>query len=78
MALGATAAKALIGPAFRVTQHRGELIESDLAPIVAATIHPSAIVRDRDDQSRRHARRAFAEDLRLVARAVADRGAGAA
>ena len=53
VALGATAAKALVGPAFRVTQHRGELIESDLAPIVAATIHPSAIVRDRDDESRR-------------------------
>jgi uracil-DNA glycosylase family protein len=71
--LGATAAKALIGAAFRVTQHRGELIESDLAPIVVATIDPSAIVRDRDDESRRDARRAFADDLRLVARAVADR-----
>jgi len=69
--LGATAAKALLGGAFRVTQHRGELIESDLAPIVAATIHPSAIVRDRDDESRRQARSAFAGDLRLVARAVA-------
>jgi uracil-DNA glycosylase len=71
--LGATAAKALIGGAFRVTQHRGELIESDLAPIVTATIHPSAIVRERDDESRRQARRAFADDLRVVARAVADR-----
>jgi uracil-DNA glycosylase len=74
VALGATAAKALLGGTFRVTQHRGELLESDLAPIVAATIHPSAIVRDRDDESRRRERLAFAEDLRVVARAVADRG----
>ncbi|HZH25075.1 MAG TPA: UdgX family uracil-DNA binding protein [Solirubrobacteraceae bacterium] len=71
VALGATAAKALLGSAFRVTQHRGELIESDLAPIVAATIHPSAIVRDREDESRRRERQAFADDLRGVARAVA-------
>jgi uracil-DNA glycosylase len=74
VALGATAAKALLGGTFRVTQHRGELLESDLAPIVAATVHPSAIVRDRDDESRRRERLAFAEDLRVVARAVADRG----
>jgi uracil-DNA glycosylase len=78
VALGATAAKALLGGTFRVTQHRGELLESDLAPIVAATIHPSAIVRDRDDESRRRERLAFAGDLRVVARAVADRGGGAA
>ena len=50
--LGATAAKALLGPGFRLTQHRGELLDSELAPVVAATIHPSAIVRDRDEQSR--------------------------
>src|SRR5215208_5818484 len=50
--LGATAAKALFGPQFRLTQHRGELIETELAPVVAATIHPSAIVRDRDEASR--------------------------
>ena len=73
VALGATAAKALLGSAFRVTQHRGELIESDLAPIVAATIHPSAIVRDREDESRRRERQAFADDLSGVARAVAAR-----
>jgi uracil-DNA glycosylase len=78
VALGATAAKALLGGTFRVTQHRGELLESDLAPVVAATIHPSAIVRDRDDESRRRERLAFAEDLRVVARAVAQRGEGAA
>jgi DNA polymerase len=73
VALGATAAKALLGSGFRVTQHRGELLESELAPVVAATIHPSAIVRDRDDDSRRRERQALADDLRGVAQAVAAR-----
>jgi uracil-DNA glycosylase len=68
--LGATAAKAMLGSSFRVTQHRGELLESELAPIVAATIHPSAILRQRDDASRQAERVAFAEDLRVVAQAL--------
>jgi uracil-DNA glycosylase len=68
--LGATAAKALLGSSFRVTQHRGELLESGLAPVVAATIHPSAILRQRDDPSRQAERMAFAEDLRVVAQAL--------
>ena len=45
--LGATAAQALLGRAFRVTQQRGEWVESPLAPRVMATIHPSAILRAR-------------------------------
>jgi uracil-DNA glycosylase family protein len=69
--LGATAAKALLGPSFRLTHHRGELLESELAPVVAATIHPSAIVRDRDEASRNAERLALASDLRTVAEAVA-------
>ncbi len=68
--LGATAAKALLGSSFRVTQHRGELLDCDLAPSVAATVHPSSILRQRDDESRYAERAAFAEDLRVVARAV--------
>jgi uracil-DNA glycosylase len=68
--LGATAAKAMLGSSFRVTQHRGELLDSELAPIVAATIHPSAILRQRDDASRQAERMAFAEDLRVVAQAL--------
>ena len=70
IASGATAAKALLGSSFRLTQHRGELLASELAPVVAATIHPSAIVRDRDEASRRRERAALAEELRLVADAV--------
>jgi uracil-DNA glycosylase family protein len=69
--LGATAAKALLGPGFRLTQHRGERLESDLAPIVAATIHPSAILRSRDEAARQAERAAFADDLRTVAAALA-------
>src|SRR3954452_14681881 len=68
--LGATAAKALLGSGFRLTQHRGELLEADVAPVVAATIHPSAIVRDRDEASRARERAALASDLRMVADAV--------
>jgi uracil-DNA glycosylase len=69
--LGATAAKALMGSAFRLTQHRGELLDSELAPIVTATVHPSSILRQQDDESRYAEREAFAEDLRVVAQALA-------
>ena len=69
--LGATAAKSLLGSSFRVTQHRGELLDSELAPIVTATIHPSAILRSRDDAERAAEREAFVEDLRVVVRALA-------
>jgi uracil-DNA glycosylase len=69
--LGATAAKALLGSSFRVTQHRGELLDCDLAPLVTATIHPSAILRGPDEASLAEEREAFAEDLRMVAKALA-------
>src|SRR4051795_4134452 len=68
--LGATAAKAILGSSFRVTKQRGELLESDLAPIVSATIHPSAILRAPDDAARESERRSFAADLANVARAL--------
>jgi uracil-DNA glycosylase family protein len=69
--LGATAAKALLGSSFRLTQHRGELLDSELARIVTATIHPSAILRAPDDDARIEQRESFADDLRVVARALA-------
>jgi uracil-DNA glycosylase family protein len=68
--LGATAAKAVMGSSFRLTKHRGDLLDSELAPIVTATIHPSAILRQQDDASRSKEREAFAEDLRVVAKAL--------
>src|SRR5215211_9282164 len=69
--LGATAAKALLGSSFRLTKHRGEAIDSELAPIVSATIHPSAILRGPDEASRAEEREAFAGDLHVVAEALA-------
>jgi len=68
--LGATAAKALLGSSFRVTRQRGELLESDLARIVSATIHPSAILRAPDERARAAEREAFAADLSVVAEAL--------
>jgi DNA polymerase len=65
--LGATAAQALLGKSFKVSRQRGELVESTLAPIVTATVHPSAILRAPDDEARREERRRFTEDLRRVA-----------
>jgi uracil-DNA glycosylase family protein len=65
--LGATAAQALLGRDFRVTKQRGEWVESELAEYVTATIHPSAILRQRDDESRRTEMDAFVRDLQKVA-----------
>jgi uracil-DNA glycosylase len=65
--LGATAAQSLLGKQFRVTKQSGEWVESDLAELVTATIHPSAILRQRDADSRRAEQARFVDDLRLVA-----------
>ncbi len=64
--LGATAAQALLGRQFRVSRQRGELVESDLAPVVLATVHPSAILRA-EDEDREAALAAFVSDLKTVA-----------
>jgi uracil-DNA glycosylase family protein len=70
--LGATAAKALLGSNFRVSQQRGQFVESDLAPHVTATGHPSAVLRMRDVQARARAMRQLVEDLTKVARMLND------
>jgi DNA polymerase len=67
VALGATAAQALLGRSFRVTKQRGVPLESDLAPNVLATVHPSSILRAPDEAARREAYAAFVADLRVVA-----------
>ena len=64
--LGATAAQALLGRDFRVSRQRGELVDSPLARYVLATVHPSSILRQRDDASREAEYAAFVEDLRVV------------
>ena len=66
VALGATAAQALLGKQFRVTQDRGRPIPSELAEAIVATVHPSAILRAPDD-AREEARREFIADLKSVA-----------
>jgi uracil-DNA glycosylase family protein len=68
--LGAIAGKALFGSSFKITRERGRLLDSDLAPIVSATVHPSAILRAPDDQARQEQRRAFRADLAVVVGAI--------
>jgi DNA polymerase len=68
--LGATAAQALLGRTFRLTQHRGEWIESPLAPRVLVTVHPSAILRAPDREARNRERALFIADLKIVAGAL--------
>jgi len=68
--LGATAAQALLGSDFRVTQHRGEFLKSSLAPIVMATIHPSSILRAPDEQTRHTEMKRFIADLKKIGQAL--------
>ncbi len=67
VALGATAAQALLGSGFRLTKHRGEVFASPLAPRVVATVHPSSILRAPDDERRRREMSMFVEDLKTIA-----------
>jgi len=67
VALGATAAQALLGKSFRVSQQRGQVVSSPLARQVLATVHPSSILRSPDDETRRREMERFVEDLNVVA-----------
>jgi uracil-DNA glycosylase len=66
--LGATAAQSVMGPAFRVSRQRGEVLPSPFGIPVLATVHPSSILRATDDQSREAAMSSFIADLRVAAR----------
>jgi uracil-DNA glycosylase len=66
VALGATAAQALLGAQFRVTKQRGKFLDSTLAPYVMATVHPSSILRAPDDETRRLEYRQFVNDLKKL------------
>jgi len=72
VALGATAAQALLGAQFRVSREHGQFVASNLAPYVTATVHPSSILRQRTDEEREAAMTSFIADLRRV-RDVLDR-----
>ena len=70
VALGATAAQTLLGPAFRLTQHRGEVLRSELVGKLMATLHPSAILRVPSEE-RDEAMRGFVADLKAAAKQLA-------
>jgi uracil-DNA glycosylase len=70
VALGATAARSLFGSKVKVTKDRGRPLESDLAPVAAVTIHPSAILRLREHDEREAELAAFVADLEAVASAL--------
>jgi len=72
LALGATAARALFGPTFRVTVQRGKALSTPLAEAGFATVHPSAVLRAPGDL-RQDAEKAFVGDLKKVARYLAKR-----
>jgi DNA polymerase len=71
--LGATAAQAIVGNRFKVTERRGELVEvPGIDALVTATVHPSSILRARDDEKRRGEMTAFVRDLTEARRALED------
>src|SRR3954447_297691 len=72
--LGAVAAQGLLGSKVRVTKDRGRPLESDLAPVVLVTIHPSAILRERDAAARDDAFAGFVADLKDAAQGIVDAG----
>jgi uracil-DNA glycosylase family protein len=65
--LGATAAQALLGRLFRVTQQRGKLLSQESGREILATYHPSAVLRAPDEETRRRMRREFFSDLKIAA-----------
>jgi uracil-DNA glycosylase len=70
--LGATAAQAILGRAFKVTERRGEILQVDgIDAAVTATVHPSSILRASDDETRRREMDAFVRDLSSVRGALA-------
>ena len=72
VALGSTAAQALLGSSFRVTEKRGRVLQADGAGAVMATVHPSSVLRA-PDEAREQARREFFRDIKRVAEALAGR-----
>src|SRR6202012_624720 len=67
--LGATAAQSLLGSGFRVTKQRGEVLKDQKwAPWMLATVHPSSLLRQPDEESRRAAIAGFTDDLKIVAK----------
>jgi len=72
VAMGATAAQTIFGPGFRVTRERGKVLSSKLAPRVLATVHPSSLLRQPDEESRQREYEHFVSDLRAALRAAGE------
>ena len=70
--LGATAAQAVFGPSFRVTRERGKVLSSKLAPRVLATVHPSSLLRQPDEESREREYKRFVADLHAAVEAAGE------
>jgi uracil-DNA glycosylase len=68
--LGATAGQTIFGPSFRVTRERGKVLSSKLAPKVVATVHPSSLLRQPDEESREREYAHFVSDLRVALKAA--------
>jgi DNA polymerase len=65
--LGASAAQTLINPAFRVTRNRGEVQSSSHGPMIAATVHPSSVLRAPDEEARHLQMQGLVADLKKIA-----------
>ena len=72
VAMGATAAQTIFGPTFRVTRERGKVLSSKLAPRVVATVHPSSLLRQPDEESREREYERFVVDLRAAVKASSE------
>jgi uracil-DNA glycosylase len=75
--LGATAAQAILGRAYRLTQQRGNFVEHAWAPYATATFHPSAILRAPDEDQRHRQYQEFVADLKLVKKKLGQMNRGA-
>jgi DNA polymerase len=70
VAMGATASQTIFGPSFRVTRERGKILSSKLAPRVLATVHPSSLLRQPNEESRDREYKHFVSDLRVAVKAA--------
>ena len=71
--LGSTASQAIFGSSFRVTKERGKVLESELTPRVVTTVHPSSLLRQPDEESRRREYALFVADLGVALRAAEEK-----
>jgi len=68
--LGSTAGQAVFGPAFRVTKERGKVLESPFGKKAVATVHPSSLLRQPNEESREREYKLFVADLRVAVKAA--------